>query len=202
MNKKFTLGQIQTPTKGQVKRMRLAGHIPVSIQHQGMPTQHYTMETKPLNDFIVQHGQSAIIDFVSEADGVEQRGLVHDVQRESMTQELLHVTFQQVRKNEAIRTHVQLVFHGECAEVRLGSAVASHTLEQLEIECAPDDLPDHISVDMSHLQLGHPLRVADLPRSAKYRILDSPDTVIAVLNSTSKGRGEDAVESGEVPVTA
>ena len=201
MNKLFTLGQIQTPTKGQVKRMRLTGFIPVSIQHQGMPTQHYSMEAKSLDEFISHYGQSAIIDFVTEADGTKQRGLVHEVQRNGMTQSLQHVTFQQVRKNEAIRTHVRLIFHGECAEVRLGSAVAPHTIERLEIECAPDDLPDHIAIDLTHLQLGHPFRVADLPKTAKYRVLDSPNTVIAALNSTSKGRVEEAVEV-PVPIAA
>jgi large subunit ribosomal protein L25 len=190
MASQFTLNPIQTKTKGDVNQLRRSGFVPVSIQHKGMPTQHYQLEAKALDDFIRRHGAASFIDLVTVPDNKHQRAIVSSIQRDPISQKLLQVTFQQVRHDDRVKTHVPLVFLGEPEEVKLGTFIAQHALDTLEIECAADKLPDHIDVDISHLQPGHPMRVSDLPAHPHYKIVAPPDTTLASMSSTQQGKEE------------
>lgn len=182
MPTQFSVEPIVAVSKGEVKRLRKTGFIPVSIQHKGQGTLHYQLATKPLDDFIRAHGEAAMLE-LTVAGGASHQALVHDVQRDGLTRKLLQVTFQSVQTGDTVKVHVPLVFHGEPAPVRLGSAVMSHSVEQVEVHCQPGDLPDHITVDVSSMTGTDTLRVSDLPHSDKYKIVTSPDTVVASLTA-------------------
>ena len=190
MASQFTLSPIQAKSKGDVKQLRRSGFVPVSIQHKGMPTQHYQLEAKALDDFIRRHGEASFIDLMTVPDNKHQRAIVCGIQRDPISQKLLQVTFQQVRQDDRVKTHVPLVFLGEPEEAKLGAYISQHALDTLEIECAADHLPDHIAVDISNLQPGHPIRIADLPPHPHYKILASPDTTLCSLSSTQQGKEE------------
>jgi large subunit ribosomal protein L25 len=180
----FTLTPIKANTKGAVKQLRREGFVPVSVQHKGMPTAHYQLESKALDEFIRRHGSSSYIDLMTVPDNVHQRAIVSSIQRDPISQKLVQVTFQQVRSDDRVKTHVSLRFLGDPEEAKHGGYIVQHALDTLEIECAADSLPDHIDVDISNLQPGHPLRVSDLPEHPHYRILAPADTTLASLSST------------------
>ena len=182
MPTQFSVKPIQPISKGEMKRLRKTGFIPVSIQHKGQGTLHYQLETKPLDDFIRAHGEAAMLELTVEG-GASHQALVHDVQRDGLTRKLLQVTFQSIQRGDVVKVHVPLMFHGEPASVRLGSAVMQHSIEQVEIHCQPGDLPDHITIDVSNMTATDTLRVSDLPHSDKYKIVTSPDTVLVSLTS-------------------
>jgi large subunit ribosomal protein L25 len=197
MASQFTLSPIAAKTKGAVKQLRRTGFVPVSVQHKGMPTAHYQLEAKALDEFIRRHGEASFIDLMTVPDNVHQRAIVCGIQRDPLTQKLLQVTFQQVRSDDRVKTHIPLRFLGEPEEVRLGEYITQHALDSLEIECAADSLPAHIDVDISGLQPGHPIRVSDLPDHPQYRVIASPDTTLASLSSTQQGKEEIAAATEE-----
>jgi large subunit ribosomal protein L25 len=183
MASQFTLSPIEAKTKGEVKRLRKAGFVPVSIQHKGMPTQHYQLEARLLDEFIHQHGEAALLDLTIGPGQQRQRAIVHDVQRDPLTHRLLQVTFQQVRQDDTLKVHVPLVFHGEPTEVRHGTAIVQHPLDRLEIECAPGDLPEHIAVDISSMHVGDVLRVFNLSANPHFKVLTPAESVVASVTS-------------------
>lgn len=193
----FTLRPIEAKSKGAVKQLRRSGFVPVSIQHKGMPTAHYQLEAKPLDDFIRKHGAASFIDLMTVPDNKHQRAIVCGIQRDPLTQSLLQVTFQQVRHDDRVKTQVPLYFHGEPEAVKLGTHIAQHAIDSLEIECGADQLPASIDVDLSDLQPGHPLRVSDLPAHPHYKITAAPDTSLASLTSTQQGKEEAAATTEE-----
>ena len=130
-------------------------------------------------------------------DNVHQRAIVCGIQRNPITQKLLQVTFQQVRSDDRVKTHIPLHYHGEPEEVKLGAYIAQHALDTLEIECAADHMPAYIDVDISNLQPGRPIRVSDLPAHPHYKILASPDTALASLSSTQQGKEETTAATEE-----
>jgi large subunit ribosomal protein L25 len=200
MASQFTLRPIEAKTKGAVKQLRRTGFVPVSIQHKGMPTEHYQLEAKPLEEFIRRHGEASFIDLMTVPDNAHQRAIVCGIQRDPLSQKLLQVTFQQVRSDDRVKTHIPLRFHGEPEEVKMGTFILQHSIDSLEIECAADHLPTHIDVDIANLQPGHPMRVSDLPPHPHYKILAAPDTSLASLSSTAQGKEEVAeVAEEEAP---
>jgi large subunit ribosomal protein L25 len=181
---RLTTSSIQARTKGELKRLRRDGYVPISIQHRGQEPLHLQTESKPLDEFIRQHGESALLDMVLP-DRKRQTAIVKQVQRDPLSHRLLQVTFQSVSRDEPIKVHVPILFHGEPEAVHLHTGVLLHQLEQVEVRCLPRNLPDYLTVDVSHLSIGESAHVSDLPQSDKYEILTGPDTVLASLTSVA-----------------
>jgi large subunit ribosomal protein L25 len=181
-------------SKGDIKRLRQRGYVPVSIQHRGNETLHLQEEEKPLDAFIIQHGNSGVAELIVGADKVKHTVVIHDIQRDPISKRLLHVTFQDMMKGDTVKTHIALVFKGEPDAVRTGDGVLSQALMQLEIRTDVLHMVDHITVDVSHMELGSSLRVADLPKQHGYEILTPEDTLIASVSAPSAPEPEVEVE--------
>jgi large subunit ribosomal protein L25 len=192
----FQLSPIEANTKGAVKRLRKSGFIPVSLQHKGITTLHFQQEAQPLDDFLRRYGETALLDLKLTPEAPPQRAMVQSLQREPLTQKLMQVTFLKVGQDDILKTHVSVVFTGEPAEVRSGEVMVQHQMDRLDIECSQENMPNQISVSIAHLQLGDVLRVSDVPADPRYKILTSPDTVLASLTSTRAGiSSKDATET-------
>ena len=183
----FALTPITAKTKGEIKRLRKSGFVPVSLQHKGMTTVHYQQASEPLDAFIKKYGDAALLDLVIAPDDQKQRAIIQNVHRDAITQKLLQVTFQQIRFDDTLKTHVSLRFSGEPNEVHLGNAMLQHSLDMLDIECAQDSLPEYITVDVSNMSIGDVIRVSDLVVDSHYKILNSGNTVLAsvTINRTA-----------------
>ncbi|HLV80317.1 MAG TPA: 50S ribosomal protein L25 [Chthonomonadaceae bacterium] len=195
---------IQARTKGEIKRLRRDGYVPISIQHRGQQPLHLQTESKPLEEFIRQHGESALLEMVLP-DRKRQTAIVKQVQRDPLSYRLLQVTFQSVSRDEPIKVHVPILFHGEPEAVHLHTGVVVHQTEQVEVRCLPQNLPDHLMVDISHLSVGESVHASDLPQSDRYEILVAPDAVLASLTAVAVAttEAEEAVEeTGETQATS
>jgi len=96
----------------------------------------------------------------------------------------LHVDFLAVSLTEKLRATVSLQFVGVSTAVKDYSAVMVHNLEQFHVECLPADLPEHIVVDIAQLaRVGDAIRVRDVAVSDNIRVLENPDTVVAVASA-------------------
>ncbi|MCW3095317.1 MAG: hypothetical protein JWL77_935 [Chthonomonadaceae bacterium] len=187
-------------SKGEIKRLRQRGYVPVSIQHRGNETLHLQEEEKPLDAFIIQHGNSGVAELIVGADKVKHTVVIHDIQRDPISKRLLHVTFQDMMKGDTVKTHIALVFKGEPDAVRTGDGVLSQALMQLEIRTDVLHMVDHITVDVSNMELGSSLRVSDLPKQHGYEILTPEDTLIASVSAPSAPEPEVEVEpTGTLP---
>jgi large subunit ribosomal protein L25 len=200
MAHQLKLTALEANTKGEVKRLRKAGFIPVSIQHKGMETLHYQQELHPLEEFLHKHGNAALLELHTPGKR-PQRAIVHDMQRDPLTHRLIQVTFQQVRRGDTIKTPVPLAFSGEPEPVRHGEFIAQHPIDHLNIECDQDNLPEHITINIADLQPGGVLRVSDLPEDKRYKILTPADTVVVSLVSTRKGISEAELEAEKPEAT-
>jgi large subunit ribosomal protein L25 len=116
-----------------------------------------------------------------ELDGTQYPTLVREKQRDYLKNRLLHVDFLAVSLTENIRASVIVNFVGVSAAVKDHNAVFVVNLSSLEVECLPTDLPERIDVDISVLaRPGDGIRVRDVRVSDKIRLLDDPDTMVAV----------------------
>ena len=93
-----------------------------------------------------------------------QKVLLRDVQMHPYRPQVLHIDFQRIDENKKIHMKVPLHFiNAEIAPaVKEGGAIVSHVMNDLDISCLPRDLPEFIEVDLSTLELGHPIKVSGL----------------------------------------
>jgi large subunit ribosomal protein L25 len=134
-------------------------------------------------------------------DGQEYPALVREKQRDYIKNRLLHVDFLTVSLTETLRATVAVNLVGVSAAVKDYNAVLVTNLQSLEVECLPGDLPERIDVDISVLaRPGESIRVRDVVVSDKVRILDDPDTTVAVA-TFAKVEEEVAAVPGAEAVT-
>ena len=163
----------------QVKAMRRAGKLPAVI---------YGRHTDPITVSLDAHSASLLLGRLTssslvtlELDGQEYPALVREKQRDYIKNRLLHVDFLTVSLTETLRASVAVNLVGVSAAVKDYNAVLVINLQSLEVECLPADLPERIDVDISVLaRPGEGIRVRDVKVSDKVRLLDDPDTMVAV----------------------
>ena len=163
----------------QVKALRRAGKLPAVI---------YGRHTDPININLEAHSASLALSKTTssslvtiDVEGTEHLTLVREKQRDYIKNRLLHVDFLAVSLDEKLRTAVTVHFIGVSGAVKDHGAVLVHNLEQLHVECLPADLPERIDVDISTLvKIGDGIRVKDVHVSEKVRLLEDPETMVAV----------------------
>ena len=184
----------------QVKAMRRDGKLPAVI---------YGRHNEPIIISLDSHTASLALGRLSssslvtiDVDGTEYATLVREKQRDFIKNRLLHVDFLAVSQDETLTATVSLHFIGVSIAVKDYNAVLVHNLEELEVECLPADLPERIDVDISVLsRIGDGIRVRDIQVSDKVRILENPDTMVAVATAP-KVEEEGAAVPGVEGVTA
>ena len=163
----------------QVKALRRAGKLPAVV---------YGRHTEPINILLDAHSASLTLGRLTSSslvtidlDGTQYSTLVREKQRDYLKNRLLHVDFLAVSLNEELRASVLVNFVGVSTAVKDYNAVFVVNLPSLEVECLPTDLPERIDVDISVLaRPGDGIRVRDVKVSDKVRLLDDPDTMVAV----------------------
>ncbi|MEX3526655.1 MAG: 50S ribosomal protein L25/general stress protein Ctc [Burkholderia sp.] len=142
---------------------------------------------------------SSILDL--EVAGKSQNVLLRDVQYHPFRQLLLHVDFQRVDASKKLHTKVPVHFlNAEVSPaVKLSSAVISHVVVELDIECLPAALPEFLEVDLSKLEAGHSVHAKDiaLPNGvALVAHVDAENPVIATATIPA-GTVSDEAAAGE-----
>ena len=169
-------------TGKQVKALRREGKLPAVIYGRHTEPVNIVLETHAATQALARATSSTLVTL--DVDGTEYPALVREKQRDFIKNRLLHVDFLAVSLTEKLRATVALQFFGVSPAVKDFNAVFVHNLEQFHVECLPVDLPERIEVDISVLaRVGDALRVRDVALSDKVRVLENPDTVVAVASA-------------------
>lgn len=148
---------------GASRRLRNAGQTPGIIYGGTEAPVAITLDHNALFHALKKEAfHSSILDM--EVDGKSEKVLLRDYQVHAFKQLVLHADFQRVDPNKKI--HVKVPLHFVNADispaVKLGSAIISHVLVELDISCLPADLPEFIEVDLAKLEAGQSLHVSSL----------------------------------------
>ncbi len=108
----------------------------------------------------------------------DARVLVREYQLDPVTHELLHADFYRVAMDKLIRVQVTVVPQGEPKGVKQQGGVLDIVHRQIEIECLPADIPNHIEVDVSELMVGQSIRVSDIATNPKWKAVTDPETMM------------------------
>jgi large subunit ribosomal protein L25 len=141
--------------------------------------------------------------------GAKQQVLLRAVNMHPFKMLVQHVDFQRVSKDKKI--HMKVPLHFVNAEkspgVKEQGGIASHVLNELDINCLPDDLPEFIEVDLGGLAVGHPIHARDLtlPKGVELSMHKDENPVVAAVVIPALVTEEEeapAVAAAEVPTTA
>jgi large subunit ribosomal protein L25 len=169
--------------KNDAKRLRLTGAVPAVVYHKGEETVSISVNELALKK-LVHSAESHIID-LQFPDGKIKRSFIKEVQFHPVTDKIIHTDFQLFSAEEIIELEVPVAVSGESAGVEKGGKLLI-ILHALTIKGKPEDMPDHLVVDVTALEIGHSIHVKEIPMEAYtgLQIMDNPDApVITVLAS-------------------
>ncbi|HEX3379185.1 MAG TPA: 50S ribosomal protein L25/general stress protein Ctc [Paraburkholderia sp.] len=192
---------------GASRRLRNSGKTPGIVYGAGADTQLIELDHNALWHALKKEVfHSSILDL--EVAGKSQQVLLRDVQYHPFRQLVLHVDFQRVDATKKLHTKVPLHFMNQESNpaVKLSSAVISHVLNELEIECLPSALPEFIEVDLAKIEAGQSVHAKDIPLPAGVALVahvDAENPVVAAATIPAGAVAEDAAaaapEGGETP---
>lgn len=157
--------------KGASRRLRRSGQIPAVVYGGHQDAQSVQLEHNQIL-LASQHEwfYSAILDL--DVDGQAQKVILRDMQRHPFKQLIMHLDFQRVSENEAIRVNVPLHFLNQEKSIagKTSGVIVTHELNEVEISCLPKDLPEYVEVDLSDLQVGQIIHLSEIKLPAGVEI--------------------------------
>ena len=119
--------------------------------------------------------------FQLKLKGAEGAGhvMIRDLSVDPVTRAMLHVDFVRIQMDKKLRVKTSVEIVGVPIGVKNEGGLLNVVTHELAIECFPADIPHSIPIDVSGMSLHASLRVSDVPKSDKYRVLDPTDRVIA-----------------------
>lgn len=169
----------------KVAVLRAEGLVPAELYGSKTENIHLTVNSKDLEKTYREAGESSVIilDVGAEAYPV----LIHDHQVDHLTGKMLSVDFYKVDMNEKISATVPLVFIGESLAVKEEGGVLVKSMDEVEVEALPAELPHELRIDISSIKnLEDSIYVRDIPITGKFEILTDPNTVVATVTAVEE----------------
>lgn len=180
------------------KEARKAGQIPMVYYAKDIEPRHFTTEYQNFRRAYRKAGKSAIITLKDEK-GSDYPVLVHEIQYDPVSNDIIHVDLKAIKKGEKIQTLVPLMFVGESKAVREMAGVFNCSKDRVHIECLPQNLCHEIEVDISSLVDFHStLTVGDIKAPEGVVILDADDINIATVSAPRAAEEETVAPVAEV----
>jgi len=166
--------------KGAARSLRREGQVPAVIYGHGREPLSLALNARDL-DKLLGHIQAESTVIEVSVGGQTAKTLIREIQRHPIKRQILHVDFQALVAGEKVTVNIPIVLNGIPEGVRLEGGVLDQTLRELEIEVDPSDIPDHAELDVTNMVIGDSLHVSDIKLPASVKILDDPETSVAVL---------------------
>ena len=162
-----------------VRRLRRQGIIPANIYGHGA-SRAIQAPIRSIERLLAEGGRTSVIAIAF--DGRSETALLKTMQRDPRSGQIVHVDFQAVSMEEEVTSVVPVRFVGESEAVTKMDGVMTHPRTELHVTARAADLPDVIEVDVSSITEPHgSIKVADLPSSHTYTIVDPADEVLAIV---------------------
>jgi large subunit ribosomal protein L25 len=164
--------------KNEARRHRAAGRLP-AVVYGGGDSLVITVEPKALSRILHSDSGANTLITLSVDGESDSRVLVKEYQLDPITRDLLHADFYRVAMDKPITVTVSIVLKGEPKGVKQQDGILDFVQREVEIECLPGDIPEHIEVDVSDLALNEGVRLRDVVKDVKWTPVSDLDTLLA-----------------------
>lgn len=167
--------------KGAARSLRRGKMIP-AILYRGGGSLPIKIPKKEIVQFINSTAGEQVMVNLQFAEGENKLALIRDYQVDPTRSEMLHVDFFEVSLTEKVRVSVHVTTTGEPIGVKRDKGILQNLLREIEIECLPDNIPGHIKIDISGLEIGQSSHVGDLNLGEEVKILtDSSEVLLNII---------------------
>ena len=173
----------ETFGKNEARRTRREGRVPAVLYGSagdGAKTGARSISVDPRALLRILHsdsGANTLISLKLVGEGAT-RVLVKDYQLDPVTHHVLHADFYRVAMDRAIQVTIPVTVKGEPKGVKQQGGILEFIRREIEIECLPGDIPEHVEIDVSELMLHQGVRVRELATDARWTPKSDPDMML------------------------
>lgn len=180
--------------KKEAKALRRQGKLPAVIYGGGNEPEALELDYREFDTFIRKHhGETVLID-LKIGKSKPRKAILRDIQRDFIKDNLLHADFQQISLTDRLTATVQVLLVGEAPGTDpIYGGILEQSLREIVIQCLATDIPEHVEVDISALQVGDSIHARDLS-FPNIDIMTDGDAVVAAVSARMR---EEVVEEVE-----
>src|SRR5436853_2478668 len=168
-----------TRGKNEARRLPVRGFIPAVLYGAYKDSVSVGLSPKALVQILnSKTGHNTIFNLAIQG-GENTPVMVVDSQRDPLKGNLLHADLKRIDLSKRIRVSIPVVTEGEAAGIKLQGGLLEIVSREVEIECLPDEIPEHFVVDVSSLMIGQSVRAGSIALTGSMRLLSPPESVIA-----------------------
>ena len=187
--------------KVQVKHLRESGFIPAVVYKEGKESTAIKVSHRQLWGLIHQHRLESVVINLKVKDDKKQKSracLIKEIQYDPVKGDIVHVDFNQISLDKAIKVNVPVVAKGEPIGIKQEGGSLEHILWEIEVECLPVDIPKNIEVDVSNLKIGDAIHIKDIIFPANIKVMNDPEAiVVSVAQPIKEEVAAEPVEGAE-----
>jgi large subunit ribosomal protein L25 len=190
--------------KNEARRTRRAGRVPCVV-YGGAEKQATAISVEPKALLKILHSESGANTLISlkMGGGGDARVLVKEYQLDPVTHQVLHADFYKVAMDRMLQVTIPVIVKGEPKGVKQQGGILEFIRREIEIECLPADIPEHVEVDVSELMLHQGVRVRELATSGKWTPVSDPEMMIVhVIQPKAEEAATPAEGAAALPTAA
>jgi len=182
--------------KGPARRLRQQGFVPAIFYGGNTENMQLAVKSIDLQKLRKEKKVHAFIKLIIDDGGkkLEKLSLIKELQIQPLTGKLFHADFYEVDMKKKLAFDVTLNFVGKAIGVENGGEL-QHIKREIKVLCLPTDLPDHIDVDITAIEIGHSIKVKDIKIPEGLTHLDPPDAAVVSVAAVKVVKAEAAAET-------
>jgi large subunit ribosomal protein L25 len=194
--------------KNEARRTRREGKVPAVVYGaaiEGASRDAVAIAVEPKALLKILHSEAGANTLISlKLDGVNTKVLVKDFQLDPITHQVLHADFYRVAMDRMIEVTIPVLLKGDAKGVKVQGGILEFVRREIEIECLPSEIPEHVDVDVSELMVGQGIRLREVAISPKWRPITDPDAmlvhvILAKAEESAQATTEAAPVAGTEP---
>ena len=184
--------------KNHARRLRRAGRVP-AVVYGGDTRDGRPIAVDPKELMRILHSESGVNTLIELAldGGSADRVLVKEFQLDPIGSDLLHVDFYRLAMDKALTVTVPVSLAGEAVGVKQQGGLVDFVTREVQVECMPSEIPEHIEVDISELRVGDGVRLRDRSEGVAWKPVSDPDTLLVHVLPPKVEESEDEAAEAE-----
>ncbi len=171
--------------KNASRRLRRSGMVPVILY--GAKEVNVPLTIKKTDIFQIlktETGENTVfeVSFNSET----KNAMIKELQKHLVTDEIIHVDLIQIAMDRAVRVSVPVVTVGESIGVKTEGGFVDYITREIELECLPKDIPEHIEIDISNLHLRESIKVGEAVVPDEVKLVSDPEAILVHIEVPAK----------------
>ena len=195
---------VATPRSGKfnknaARRVRAAGSIPAVVYGAGQESVAVSVDPRIITKILHSDtGHNTIFD-LDVTGSATVKAMIVDWENEPLKGRLLHIDLKRIAMDKAMRVSVPVQLVGIPTGVKTQGGILDHVLREVEIECLPGDIPSHLDVDVTALEINQGIHVSDLPHSDKIKYISDEELTVAHVTAIREEVVEPAADAAATP---